>query len=86
MRKVTVYTTRSCPYCIRVKNFFSSQLIPFNEIDLSSSPDELEKLKSRTGWFTVPQVFFDDELIGGCDDVLALHRNGTLNDRLGMIG
>lgn len=78
MKKVTVYTTSWCPYCVRVKQFFTSQNIQFEEIDLTDKPTELEQLKNRTGWKTVPQVFFDDQLIGGCDDVLQLHKEGKL--------
>jgi glutaredoxin 3 len=83
MRKVTVYTTTYCPYCVRAKSYLSSQNIPFTEVNLEDKPDELQALKKRTGLRTVPQIFFGEELIGGCDDLLALGASGKLQEKLG---
>lgn len=78
MKPVVVYSTNWCPYCTRVKQFFTSQGIPFTEIDLTDDPTQLEALVRRTGWKTVPQVFVGEEFVGGCDDVLKLHSEGKL--------
>lgn len=83
MKAVTVFHKTTCPYCRRVLEFFNSENIPFKDVDLTDKPDELAALKERTGMRTVPQVFFDEELIGGCDDVMALHETGKLRSKLG---
>ena len=82
MKEIKVYSTKICPYCVKVKNFLTEKNIPFQDIDLSDSPDELVALKEKTGLRTVPQVFFGEEFIGGCDDVLALDASGELEAKL----
>lgn len=82
MKEVTVYTTAYCPYCMRAKSFLQGEGIPFKEVNLEGKPDELKALKEKTGMRTVPQIFFGDELIGGCDELLALGRSGKLKEKL----
>jgi len=79
MKPVKIYTKSTCPFCHRVTAFFKQKGVPFEEIDLSSKPDELSALKERTGLRTVPQVFVGDTLVGGCDDTLALDAEGKLD-------
>lgn len=82
MKKVTVYTTQNCPYCVRAKQLLQQKGIAFSEVDLSAKPDELAALKARSGLRTVPQIFFDEELIGGFTDLLALETSGKLEAKL----
>ncbi len=79
MAEVKIYTKTTCPYCVRVKDFFQSKGVKFEEIDLQGKPEELAALKEKTGLRTVPQVFIDGKLIGGCDDTLALDEKGELD-------
>ncbi len=79
MAEVKIYTKTTCPYCVQVKNFFQSKGVKFEEIDLQGKPEELSALKERTGLRTVPQVFINGTLIGGCDDTLALDQKGELD-------
>lgn len=76
--KAKLYTLSYCPFCIRAKEVLRNNGIDFEEEVLDSSPDEMEKLKSKYGHSTVPIVLLDDEFIGGCDDLLALEREGKL--------
>jgi len=82
MAAVKIFTKSSCPYCTRVKEFFKSKGVEFEEVDLQNKPDELAALKEKTGLRTVPQVFIGDKLIGGCDDTLALDQRGELDSLL----
>lgn len=84
MKEIKVYTKNSCPYCTRIIAFFQQKNLAFEEIDLQDKPDELKALKEKTGWRTVPQVFIDGKLIGGCDDTLALDKSGELDKLLGL--
>lgn len=71
MPKVLIYTTEYCPYCVRAKQLLNSRGLTYEEINLEGKPDELASLKARTGWRTVPQIFFDDVLIGGYTELAA---------------
>ena len=84
MQKVTIYTTEYCPYCVRAKNFLKGEGIPFTEVNLEGKPEERAALAKRTGLRTVPQIFFGEELIGGCDDLLALDARGKMREKLGV--
>jgi glutaredoxin 3 len=82
MRKVTIYTTHYCGYCRRAKQILTELSIPFEEIDVEEDDEKREWLVQATGRTTVPQIFFDDESIGGCTDLEALVKNGGLDAKL----
>lgn len=82
--KVTVYSKDYCPYCDRAKALLKSKGVAFEAIELQNHPGEFEKLKARTGMMTVPQIFIDEELIGGYTDMAALDREGILDKKLGL--
>lgn len=81
MVKVRVYTTAYCPFCDAAKRLLQQRNIAFEEIDVSEHSARAE-LKNRTGWRTVPQVFLDEELIGGYQELAAIDANGELAKRL----
>lgn len=81
-KKITVYFKLPCPYCVAAKRFLEERALPFEEIDLTHRLDELEALKKKTGWRTVPMIFFGDELIGGYTDLKALEEAGELEKKL----
>ena len=74
--KVVIYSKQHCPYCVRAKEFFKERGIPFEEIDISNNFDEIEALKKRTNHMTMPQIFIDDEFIGGYTDLIAKVQSG----------
>jgi glutaredoxin 3 len=82
MSKVTVYTTSHCPYCVRAKEFLKRKGVAFEEINLEDDPEELNKLKNRTGLRTVPQIFIGEKLIGGFTDMQSLDQKGELDPLL----
>lgn len=83
MKHVRIYTTPWCGYCIRAKALLREHHVPFEEIDVSGEPELRRWLVEVTGRRTVPQIFFDDEAIGGCDDLQILIAQGRLDERLG---
>ena len=83
---VEVYTTTGCSYCSRAKRFLKSYSLPFEERDVGASESERRDLTERTGSATLPQIFISGELIGGCDELLAAHSEGTLEPRLAAAG
>ena len=82
MAKVIIYSKTYCPYCDRAKNLFDSKGVKYEEHNLENKPDELKALMEKTGMRTVPQIFINDELIGGFDDLNALDKAGKLDDLL----
>lgn len=76
--KVQIYTTQFCPYCVQAKAFFKQKNIVFDEIDLTGKWDELEALKTRTQFRTVPQIFIDDVFIGGYTDLVDKYKKGEV--------
>ncbi|MDD2941721.1 MAG: glutaredoxin 3 [bacterium] len=81
MKKITIYTTNYCPYCVKAKELFSRKNLAFEEIDLSEDHERRSQLVRETGMRTVPQIFVGETFVGGCDDLHALEKNGEL-DRL----
>jgi glutaredoxin 3 len=82
MAKVIIYTTETCPYCRMAKDFLSTHQIPFEEIrvDLDASKrDEMVRLSNKR---SVPQIFINEQSIGGYDDLAALAKSGKLDDLL----
>jgi glutaredoxin 3 len=81
MARVEVYTTRSCPYCVRVKRLLETRGIAYDEIDVSVDQALREQVIERSGGRrTVPQVFIDGTAIGGYDEIAALDAQGGLAD------
>lgn len=71
MTKVVIYTTPTCPYCIKAKNLLEKHDLAYQEINVAGN-DELreEMIEKAGGRRTVPQIFIDGEHIGGCDDLM----------------
>jgi glutaredoxin 3 len=82
MKRVTIYTTPWCGFCLQAKRLLQELEIPFDDIDVSGDPGKRSWLAEKTGQHTVPQIFFGDESIGGCDELYALHRSAQLMERL----
>lgn len=76
-KKIKIYTTDDCPYCVAAKNLLTRKNLSFEEVDVSSD-DDFEALVKRTGMKTVPQIFFDDVLIGGFQELTQLDRQGKV--------
>lgn len=77
-KKIIVYSTNYCPYCVRAKTLLEDKGLEYTEINLEGKADELVALKERTGQRTVPQIFIDDEFIGGFTELSQLNSEGKL--------
>jgi glutaredoxin 3 len=71
MKQAIIYTTATCPYCVRAKQLLDAKDIPYTEIRVDLDEAEREKMINLTGRRTVPQIFIDGQHIGGCDDLYA---------------
>jgi glutaredoxin 3 len=85
MAKVEVYTNKGCGACVRAKQHLDSKNVDFIEHRLGSSRRIDAEFSMRTkGARSIPQIFIDDEWIGGFDDLIRFDTNGELNWRLGL--
>jgi glutaredoxin 3 len=83
MKPVRIYTTPMCPYCVRAKSLLTKKGAAFEEIDIMMDMEARKEMEANTGGArTVPQIFIGDTLVGGCDDLHALERDGKLDKLL----
>ena len=83
MKKITMYTGPFCNYCEAAKRLFLRNNVPFTEIDISKVDGAMdEMIKKANGKRTIPQIFFDDQHIGGYDETRALEKENKLQDLL----
>lgn len=84
MAKIEIYTTPFCPFCVRAKRLLDSEGLSYEETDVSLSRELRQKMTKRAeGRTSVPQIFIDNEPIGGSDELAQLHRLGKLDMLLG---
>lgn len=85
MAKVEIYTKSFCPYCTRAKMLLDSKGTAYEEFEVTSDPAGFERMVERAnGRRTVPQIFIDDQHIGGSDDLAAADARGVLDQLLGI--
>lgn len=84
MANVTLYTTPTCPYCMRAKMLLDNKAVDFEEISYHSlSNDDRQALAQKTNNYrTVPQIFIGETFIGGYDQLATLERSGKLDTML----
>jgi glutaredoxin 3 len=84
MARVEIYSTMFCPYCARAKNLLEKKGVRYINIDVMEDTAKRDEMVARSGGrTTVPQIFIDDEHIGGFDDLSALDQAGKLDPKLG---
>ena len=79
MATIIVYSKNFCPYCDRAKNLLNRKGAKYEERNIDGNAEELKKLFDKTGMKTLPQIFINDNLIGGFDDMNALDKLGKLD-------
>ena len=83
MKNVIIYTGPFCNYCDAAKRLLTRNNAPFKEINIATVDGAMdEMIKKANGKRTIPQIFFDDQHIGGYDEVRALEKENKLQDLL----
>ncbi len=80
---ITLYTAGWCGYCQRAKALLSAKKLAFHEIDVEADAKFREDMVARSGRSSVPQIFIGETHVGGCDDLVALDRDGGLDRLIG---
>lgn len=81
---ITVYTFTVCPYCIQAKQLLTSIGAQYTEVDITGDDEKMQELTKRSGMRTVPQIYVDDECLGGYSDIAGLHEKWELVGKLGL--
>jgi len=81
--KVVIYTSSLCGFCYKAKSLLKKKNIVFEEIDVDFQYEKkIEMINKSNGRTSVPQIFFGDKHIGGCDDLFELEEKDGLNNLL----
>jgi glutaredoxin 3 len=82
MAKVDVYSTAQCPYCVMAKQLLERKGVSYNEIRVDKNPEKRQEMMTKSRQRTVPQIFINDESVGGYTDLLGLDRAKKLDGLL----
>jgi glutaredoxin 3 len=83
MARVLMYSTAVCPYCMRAEQLLHSKgVTEIEKIRVDLQPELRLAMMEKTGRRTVPQIYINDEHVGGYDDLAALDHAGTLESLL----
>ncbi|MFH1855823.1 MAG: glutaredoxin domain-containing protein, partial [Candidatus Omnitrophota bacterium] len=66
-KKVTIYSTPTCPYCKRVKQFLGEMGVVFEDIDVSNNSAKAQEMVDKSGQMGVPVLDIEGEMIVGFD-------------------
>ena len=83
MKSVTIYTGPLCNYCDAAKRLLDRNNVQYTEINIATVEGAMEEMiKKANGKRTIPQIFFNDQHIGGYDETRALEKDNKLLDLL----
>ena len=81
---VEIYVWRACPFCIRAMALLDRKGVPYTEYAIEGDEVARDAMARRAGGRrSLPQIFINDQHVGGCDDLHALERSGQLDALLG---
>lgn len=81
--KVEIYTWSRCPFCLRAKSLLRKKGAEFQEYAIDGDELARDQMTERAhGHRTLPQIFINEQHIGGCDDLYELDAQGKLDQLL----
>ena len=66
-KKVKVYSTATCPYCVRAEQFLKENNIDFEHVDVSTDQQAAQEMVDKSGQMGVPVLDIGGEIIVGFD-------------------
>ena len=83
MKKILMYSGPMCNFCDAAKRLLLRNNLSFEEIDISSKEGLKEEMVNKSnGKQTIPQIFFDNEHIGGYQELRSLEKSGQLLSKI----
>ena len=69
-KKVVIYSTPTCPYCKRAKDYLSRKGIRYTDIDVAQDKEKAKEMTQKSGQMSVPVIIIDDEIVVGFNQAL----------------
>lgn len=82
MARIVMYTKENCPYCEWAKELLHAKKATFTEIRVDLDENQRKEMERLSGRRTLPQIFINDQAIGGFDNLEALAKSGELDKLL----
>eukprot|EP01018_Ginkgo_biloba_P012223 Gb_26959 [translate_table: standard] len=80
--RITFFSRSGCPECCAIRSYFRQRHLPFVEVNIDVYPLRRFEVEERTGSTYVPQIFFNDQLLGGIVALNTLRNSGEFEDKL----
>lgn len=77
-----MYTTPWCPYCIRARGLLDDKGVAYSDINVSGDANLRAEMEQKSGRHTVPQIWINEQHVGGCSELMTLQRAGKLDEML----
>ena len=82
MAKVEVYSSAHCPFCVMAKRLLDRKGVAYEEIRVDLDPVKRQEMMKKSRQRTVPQIFINNEAIGGYTDLVAIDNSKRLDSML----
>ncbi len=83
-RKIVIYGNETCAHCAAARMLLTKKRLSFDDIRISGDDELSEEMLRLSGSRSVPQIFVNDQLIGGFDELSALDKSGDLDRLVGQ--
>ncbi|TKJ17558.1 NrdH-redoxin [Candidatus Woesearchaeota archaeon B3_Woes] len=67
MTKIKVYSTPTCPWCVKIKEFLDEKKVEYEDIDVSVDHEAAKEMMEKSGQMGVPQIEINGKVIVGFD-------------------
>ncbi len=82
--RIVIYGNETCAHCAAARMLLTKKRLSFDDIKISGDDKLSEEMLHLSGSRSVPQIFINDQLIGGFDELCALDKGGDLDRLLGQ--
>ena len=79
---IRMYGTETCSFCTAARMLLKKKGVDYEEVLVSRDSDAREEMERLSGRRTVPQIFIDEQSIGGFDELYELEKSGKLDGLL----
>jgi glutaredoxin 3 len=81
--KIKIYGNTSCGYCTAARLLLKKKGLDYEDIPVSNDAQAFAEMRERSGSTAVPQIFINEQAIGGFDELYELEESGELNELIG---
>ena len=69
-KEVVIYSTPTCPYCKRAKDYLTRRGIPYTDINVAQNREKAKEMIQKSGQMGVPVITIDNEIVVGFNQAL----------------